>query len=84
MKLEVWSWLWFIALFGYQRCSFVSVSLNDYLLQATGPTVVFSRQYSYKTGYRSLVGCPHRYAREVELCTKASRFLRVATHSKNQ
>ena len=28
-RLEVWSWLWFVALFGYQRCSFVSVSLND-------------------------------------------------------
>ena len=54
------------------------------VLQATGPTVVLSRQYSYKTGYRSLAGYPHRYAREVELCTKASKFLRVATHSKNQ
>ena len=29
VKLEVLSWLWFVALFGYQRCSFVSVSLND-------------------------------------------------------
>ena len=34
------------------RCSFVSVSLNDYItvvLQATGPAVVLSRQYPYKT-----------------------------------
>ena len=32
-------------LFGYQRCS-----QRLQLLQATGPAVVLSRQYSYKTG----------------------------------
>ena len=32
----------------------------------------------------SLAGYPHRYAREIELCTKASRFLCVATQSKNK
>ena len=63
-------------------CPFLSTTIK--LLQATVPTVVLSRQYSYKTGYRSLADYPHRYAREVELCTKASRFLRVAAHSKNQ
>ena len=49
-----------------------SISLNDKLLQATGPTVVLSRQYSYKTGCRSTIASypAYRYARDVECCMK--------------
>ena len=54
-KLEVLSvsWLWFVALFGSQHCSFVSVSLKELTVAITGPAVVLSMQYSYKTECRS-------------------------------
>ena len=54
------------------------------------PTLLlYVRLYLYKTGCRShcqllALLTIYRYAREEELCTKASRFIRVATHSKKQ